>query len=191
MNILLDLDGVMTDLIGTIAEVLNLDITDPDVRCRIKNGEKMDKMPDVFDSEEIRNLLDTTGAEFWASLPLLPHASDLYSALSQEGEVIFLSAPSNDPYSLAGKAMWIRKHFGRSSQFLLGWPKYLCASQDAILIDDTQSHIDTFSEKGGNHYWWPCSFCFEDGDLKAEKEIQHAVEIIRRVKEKTLVRFCQ
>lgn len=100
--------------------------------------------------EEFWSPIDAAGEDFWAELPLLPHAHDLVDGLSRLGRVVLLTSPSKHPGSHSGKCMWIQKHFGREHrEYLIGPAKSSCAHRDAVLVDDYDRNVDDFVKHGG------------------------------------------
>jgi hypothetical protein len=93
--------------------------------------------------------------EMWASFPpsqefgwLLGHAE----ALVGQENVFFLTSPTRDPDSLAGKLEWIHKHCPKwmHRQFLMGPAKHLCARPDTLLVDDADKNVEAFRAAGGH-----------------------------------------
>jgi hypothetical protein len=91
----------------------------------------------------------------WATLPKLEECDyliQLASEIAGEENVILLTSPINDPECAAGKMELIRDHFGffwENRQYMIGPPKWSCASENALLIDDSDKNIDAFRAAGG------------------------------------------
>lgn len=152
LTIFLDYDDVIVDWCTPACNTFDLDLTDPDVRHQIENNwGGIDKwVPD----DKLWGEIHRVGAGWWEALPLLPWANRLYSEMSRLGEVCFLTAPSDDPSCAAGKVASIKKHFD-TRNYLIGKPKYLCASKRSILVDDRPSNCEKFVEYGGQAFQWP------------------------------------
>ena len=102
--IYLDLDGVCSNFIKSCinANGLNYEQT-------ISRWKK--DFRGVFSAFEVFGIKNSTfwknieknGEKFWAEMEVYPWFFDLYSALSKEGKVIFLTKPSHSPLSHSGK----------------------------------------------------------------------------------------
>jgi hypothetical protein len=92
--------------------------------------------------------------EMWASVPRSPDFSQILTWASDgvgKEHVHFLSSPTLNPDSLAGKLEWIQR-FAPSwmqRQFLIGPSKHLCANPETLLIDDSDKNVDLFRMCGG------------------------------------------
>lgn len=94
----------------------------------------------------------------WRHLNPLPWAKQLYEELYDCAfveEVAFLTSPGKD-YTLCWeqKRQWLKEHIGTDNVVITPY-KYHCAKKSAILIDDTQKHIDQFHAHGGQAFRWP------------------------------------
>jgi 5'(3')-deoxyribonucleotidase len=91
--------------------------------------------------------------DFWRILPV----SDLCYPLLQrcdklvgEKNVCILTRPTNHGSCLSGKLKWINDHVPTMiHNYLIGCPKHLCASPDALLIDDSEENVRRFRHYGG------------------------------------------
>jgi hypothetical protein len=56
-----------------------------------------------------------------------------------------------------GKKQWIRRYLPEEmwNNYLIGPPKHLCASPDALLIDDVEENVDKFRAYGGRAVLFP------------------------------------
>jgi 5'(3')-deoxyribonucleotidase len=65
--------------------------------------------------------------------------------------VFILTAPIRVPDCSAGKVEWIQRFLPMflHDQFMIGRPKYLCANQESLLIDDSDSNVNDFRRAGG------------------------------------------
>lgn len=100
---------------------------------------------------------------FWTNLPLLPHAHDLISYLSNllpkpNNQLFILSSPSPSQASFSGKFQWINEHFPNLTRNLILSPrKYFLASPDSVLIDNYQPNIAKFIAHNGKAFLFPAS----------------------------------
>ena len=93
--------------------------------------------------------------QFWASAPISAEFHYLFARcedlVGREG-ICFLTGPTKDPDSLAGKLEWIQRVAPpwMHRQYLVGPPKQFCAHPEALLIDDSDANVDRFRDWGGN-----------------------------------------
>lgn len=109
MTLMLDLDGVMTDFVGSYLKGIgsNLkptDITDWDIPGLL--GITYDK----FWAD-----IESFGEKFWSDMPAYPWFEELYEAMKHDSEdnVIFLSSPGWSPNACSGKLKWLQRYFGK------------------------------------------------------------------------------
>ena len=155
MNILLDMDGVLSQFV--------------DASCRFfgTTEEELIKKwpPKEYNIETVLNVTETelwgkingAGQKFWSEMPEYTWAKSLYEECKKYGEVYFLTSPSSEPCSLAGKLEWIYRFTGdhKARNFLIGSPKFLCANIDHVLIDDSDKNCTAFAMNGGNIILFP------------------------------------
>lgn len=155
--IYLDMDGVLTDFAqaACAAHGVNLAHLYPAGQQRTY---KMNELLGITD-DEFWEPLNTLG--FWSGLELTEWAEDLFEVacdLVGRKNVYFLTSPSRSPHSIAGKHLWIKKHFSRvyhNRQIILTSKKYCCSAPDALLIDDLEKNAVRFIERGGKFMAWP------------------------------------
>lgn len=148
-NIFLDLDGVLTNWVSSCVALFGR--TEEEV---ISHWE-----PGVFDicsslgitEEEMWDKVNAAGVAYWANLPETPWARELYDGCIKIAPTYFLTKPSHDAQSLAGKLIWIHRFTGnpKFKNFLIGAPKFLCAKPGHVLIDDSDKNVDEFRDNGG------------------------------------------
>lgn len=174
---LLDLDGVIADLVKSISKAHNL-------KSPYEGGKNygeyfglgnMCKWWKIEDSK----LWSISTIDFWANIE--PH--DEYKEILNELESFFgkeniciLSNPTNRHGYIEGcadgKIKWIKKHIpDYERQFLLGPAKHFCANKNTFLIDDYDMNVDTFREHGGNAFLVPRPWnsAYKDKDRIIEK----------------------
>ncbi|MDA3855786.1 MAG: hypothetical protein PF569_05985 [Candidatus Woesearchaeota archaeon] len=160
-----DLDGVHVDWEGRAIEILGLDKSE--IMPQLKSGKKLEDIhSDIYDR------IENSGTDFWTGLELYPWAKELIELGKKYGEVAFLSSGGNIHKRTnavadanAGKTRYVAKNFP-GIPLVLTREKYLCASPNAILIDDTQEKIDKFREYGGIGFEFPHPYKIIEGDLK-------------------------
>lgn len=142
--IFLDIDGPLTDLVGTFARQLG---RDPSLSWWPTGEYELTK---AFECTE-EDLWGVTDHDWWASLPLTPYATELIDLCANwpGGFTLATSPLSHDPYSASGKLAWIQKTFGKNFRdYFIGPPKHLLAHvPEAVLIDDFHVNCDAFVAK--------------------------------------------
>jgi 5'(3')-deoxyribonucleotidase len=106
--------------------------------------------------EKLWRKLDDAGADFWANLEPYPWANELWELCQSIAPSIILTSPSQDPFSLAGKLIWLNNQFGAPFRdYQMGPNKEFCARPGAVLIDDNQDNCDKFNANGGTAIVFP------------------------------------
>lgn len=149
-NILLDMDGVLSNFLLGALNVLNkrLDKNFTEEEYVSDNGGW-----DIYDFYGVSRAYfwDAIESEpdFWLNLEPLPWAKELYEWLCELGDVTIVTSPSLDPDCARQKLEWLNKYLGiTSGQVFIGGRKYLMAGQ-GFLIDDSVDQIRKFEESGG------------------------------------------
>lgn len=155
MNILLDMDGVMCNFIGGCCKLFNVD-EEKALKEWPRNQYDVEPILKTT-TKELWKKVDREGKDFWARLNEYSWSKTLYSECLTRGDVYFITAPSNDPQSLAGKLEWMKKFTHNSSfrNYLVGSPKFLCANAKNILIDDNCRNCNSFSKASGYSILFP------------------------------------
>jgi hypothetical protein len=111
-----------------------------------------------------QNFLPFTYKSFWNCFDEDAPASDEFSMLLDlsirfvgSHNVCVLTRPVPFPGCLEGKRQWIRRHLPKTMEhnYLMGEPKYHCASSGALLIDDVQENVNKFRALGGRAILFP------------------------------------
>jgi 5'(3')-deoxyribonucleotidase len=146
MRVLVDMDGVLVDLLTGWCEFKGLSIPDPYPLGTMR----FDKLFAI----EQKNVWKGCEARFWATLPKMPDASLLMSDL----EFLFgfkhvfpITSIIGPPIAAAGKIEWLLRNFPTfyGSYFITNQRNQL-ANQETILIDDDENHILEFKRAGGH-----------------------------------------
>lgn len=147
-----DMDGVVTDLMSSIiALIYDESAVKPLLRGWPKGTYDMSEALGKPE-ERIWSAIGREGVEFWRDLSKYPWSAQLINRLQELGDVVFLSSPSRDPKSAAGKLQWIETNFPNEARDYILAPsdhKWRAASPTGILIDDSQDNIDDWNEHGG------------------------------------------
>jgi len=152
-KIFLDLDDVLNEFTMTTLRRLGCDIEVYDPVWG------WDIVAAANSSHPLRNYTPMTfweslGREHWATLPksrmchsLIEECADFVGTRN----VHVLTSPTKDPDCLAGKLEWIHSNLPKwmHRQYLIGPDKSLCASPDALLIDDRDRNVRDFRRAGG------------------------------------------
>ena len=152
-TVLIDMDGVLADFARhAFAKFDRLDILDNWPAGKYDLEEILG-----IPQDEIWEVLDKEGPEFWANLPVLPWATDL-CALTRKmvGRFYIATSPSRAPASSMGKVYWMQRFFDpRFRRYMLGSHKYLMAKPGVVLIDDSDDKCAKFIEAGGSAILFP------------------------------------
>lgn len=151
VRIFCDLDGVLVDFDRGFMEL-------PENSDELSPGDYEEKNG----KNSIWPLIDKHGDEYWSELYWKGDGRELWDYL-EEYKPTILSSPSRNPASIRGKAKWVKLNlrinedpvtkladYDGSTRLILMQQKHLFAkSANDILIDDTQSKIDKWTEAGG------------------------------------------
>ena len=165
MNILLDMDGVLSDFLRGAVRVCN-DITGKNYTVREYATTFGRWGIDEFYGitvEEMWIAIEKT-PDFWLNLNKLPWADELYDWLSSIGDVTIVSTPSFDPDCARQKLEWLRWFGIKPNDVFLGSKKFLMAG-NGILIDDWSVNCEKFSEAGGRAIMLPSNWNTIDLDF--------------------------
>lgn len=183
-RIFLDLDGVIVNFEKQVTKLFNIDIENKQVRTFLKESDPSRGIADLVGGKsKFWSRVGREGEAFWSEMELLPWGMDLYNDMKKLcPNVFFLTSPSHEPSSLAGKAKFIRTHF-KTNNFLIGSPKFACGSKYSLLVDDTPKKINEFKEFGGNIYLFPNQYQITDGDISYETIINQITKIYKFMEE--------
>ena len=144
--IFLDMDGVVVDLARAFLRVFGkehlLDMPEYQTEMNEHMGEALGIPP-----HEFWTAINAGGADVYAEAPEYPWSLELYTAMQELSDrVVFLSSPSEDPPSLAGKVMWLEEFTGKKPfrDYVLTNQKGLLSAPGRVLIDDRPQNIAEF-----------------------------------------------
>lgn len=163
MNILLDMDGVLSDFLSLALEKLNEEYK---VRITVDtyaNYGKFD-MAHYYGCSEKRfwEILERND-DFWCNLKPFPWAKELYEWLCTKGDVTICTSPSHHLKCAGQKMEWIKQHIGvENSHMMVGSRKHLMARPTNVLIDDLASNTMKFREAGGQAILVPSNWNTHD-----------------------------
>ena len=181
-TIFCDLDGVLTKWLEAVCELCDIDIHDEDIRDELKDGTYIDEMG-VITEEDMWARIDSKGVEFWENLESTSWAKKLIEAMEKLGTVYILSSPGSCISAPSGKMSWIEKHFpDYITKLICVKDKWLCASKNRILIDDSYKKIEAFREHGGHAFLWPNDIALLDGDIDVDETIEKLKKEVKEYK---------
>lgn len=164
-NILLDLDGTLSDFFTDALYLLNKKYCkNTPITAEEYRKEPTFNMADKFyiSQEEFWQTIEAD-QYFWSNMSPFPWAKGLYNLLSEFAPVTISSSPSLNPRCIPDKLEWLNKHLGvKSDSCMFGGRKYLMAKPDTLLIDDYPKNVEKFIEAGGKAVLVPSSWNTED-----------------------------
>ena len=159
-KIFLDLDGVVRDWTRGIIKWYSLDCMAQDVQSW-----------DFFEGYVKRELKMTAKefwegqtATFWETLEFTKEAPmilDVMNHIQKNGKVSVFLLTSPTLTNAGATQSWIRKNMPKyfhDKRYIIGPPKYACANEDSILIDDAEKNTFSFAEWGGYAFLYPRSW---------------------------------
>ena len=174
-TIYLDLDGVCVDWMSAFLKVVN----DPNMLSTWPKGKKyydIKPMP----IEEYARIMKEQGSKFWANLKPYPWFKDMYDALSEIGDVCFLTSPGRESSAPTGKMEWFQETFGKEfDSFIITKQKHRLANLNSVLIDDTEAMINAFVRAGGKGILFPAPW----NNVIEPKPEEYPAYIVQRVLE--------
>lgn len=150
MNILLDMDGVLSDFLGGAIKVCN-DLTGKNYTteeyARTFGKWGINDFYGIPIDEMWRGIEETP--DYWYNLEVLPWAKELYEWLSEIGTVTIVTSPPLQTECATQKMNWLRYHLMvEPPEVFIGSRKYLMAG-NGVLIDDWDVNVNKFREAGG------------------------------------------
>ena len=145
MKVVLDLDGVLVNMISGMEDHFDIKIKEWPIE-----GTSLEKVFNITTKQLWSNL----GFDFWVNLKWHADGQRILTKLIVEfGEnnIVICTSPTWDPQAAAGKMTWIQNHlpdFNR--RFLIGPAKEFLAHEQSILIDDFDYNVDKFRKHGGH-----------------------------------------
>lgn len=148
MKILLDLDGVLADFVGGIAQAHGR--SNP--YWLSSNHGKYD-MDTLFGMKPEEFWRPTNRASFWADLQKMPDADEIMALCKTfvgEPRIAILTSPAAHVECPTGKTMWVQEHYWHFRRRLIITPaKHFLAHNEAVLIDDSDKNVIDFEKHGG------------------------------------------
>lgn len=143
-QVFLDLDAVIADFAQGCIDHFKLSITPAALQS-------WDSIYDYVDMP-IKDFWKSLDYDFWYNLKLTEEAQVILDILEEHQPTILTTAPYSSPGVFDAKAAWIKDHlpdYYYSGRFLIGGTKHQIAASDKLLIDDSQTNCEDWSEHGG------------------------------------------
>lgn len=139
MKYFIDMDEVLVDLNSSVFKFYNITPT-------------LGEWEQIPGKTEAEILSEIDNFEFWRDLPKLPWADQLIHLVHMNcDDWAFLSCPTINPVSWAGKAEWIKTHYPQHiNRLVLTREKFRLAAPKHCLIDDRKNHLEKFKAMGGH-----------------------------------------
>jgi len=149
-EILLDMDGVLTDFHGGAMELFNKYFNlHHTVEAYARDYHDWDIARYYKISDGTFWKIIELQPHFWFNLKPLPWFKELHMGLSQFGRVTILTSPSLDPICAMEKIQWLKYHMNiTADQVIMGSRKEIMAGK-GFLVDDSPANIERFTGNGG------------------------------------------
>lgn len=165
-TILLDMDGILSDYFRSSIKVnfrnkkydldLYIDNLYKEWNTIYKNQWDMAKALDIDDDEWWKK---TNFPSFWEHMPKTKECDEVINLVKKyvdKDNLFICSSHGNCPISAHGKCIWLKKYFPDFyKNQVLTQHKELLANPNHILIDDNESNIKKFKNKGGKTILFP------------------------------------
>lgn len=171
-TIYLDLDGVLVDWLRGILTLAGVPADEHAAwRQRCTDWDAVNRLfaeaigvPEKQGMDALWAAVDEKGADWWSDLPWTPRGRQLLVACLETGcDVVFVTSPSRDAQSAAGKIGWLAMHVKGQDRlnrphkrnFAICSAKHMLAGPGKLLIDDRAKNCERFEEHGGTAINWP------------------------------------
>jgi len=155
-KIFLDLDGVVRDWTRGVIKWYDLDCMAQDVQSWNFFEEYVERTLKMSPKEFWEGQTYT----FWETLPFTKEAPAILDIMDHVKATVFIM--TSPTLTNAGATQtWIRKNMPKyfaDKRYIIGPPKYACANEDSILIDDAEKNAFPFAEWGGYSFLYPRSW---------------------------------
>ena len=185
MTLFLDLDEVLADFVGGVADLYGLDRAELIQLWPIGEWDVTTPLLARFPNYQRDNLyrdINRIGESFWAGLNKLQWFNSMVRLANYytNSNWNLITSPFQHWTSYAGKARWVFDRFGTSfaRRLFITSQKHLFAKPGAILIDDCEANIQRWQRHGGEGILFPA----HHNSLHAEKDnpLYHVSESLSR-----------
>lgn len=149
-HILLDMDGVLSNFIGGVERLFDVDMSGL-TTWNIRKALNALPEREPITAEQFWETIQSN-PRFWADLEPYPWARDVVNwALEKtKGNMTIVTSPDMAVSTYSQKAYWVNRHFpSLMRKLFIGPEKHLMAKPKHILIDDSDSNVEKFIKHGG------------------------------------------
>ena len=153
-TILLDVDGVLADFVGSLLKECGTDL----LEANIDEWDMFSMMKSEHRAKAFKTMEDSS---FWRNLPLMPHAQHQVEDFRRnDNKVIFVTSPwgsDTKGWECHGwghaRAHWLREHFNASFRdvIIANQKQYV---QGDLLIDDRYKNIMDWADMNQDGQGW-------------------------------------
>lgn len=191
-HIFLDIDGVLANFYKGVAELFEIpeamllrvhpigDYNIEKALCKVTSLTMKEAKAEMW------RRITLAGPQFWVRLKTYSWGMRLYNLCGflVDTPVTLVTQPAICAESSYGKVQWIQEHFGLNFRDYLITPgnKYLLANEESVLIDDSDSNIDKFTNAGGFGILFPPPWNRQGVlqlDMNAESRIRFVDEALQ------------
>ena len=160
LKCLMDMDGVLTDLVSRMNEFHDLPNPYDNKDCqgifRLEHAHQRNL-------GRLVNIWDDLGISFWEGLEWMPDGQAILQLAEDyfgKRNVCILSSPmkasTGGADCIVGKLQWLTNNTpDYDRRYMLGSAKQFCANPEHVLIDDRDSNVNTFRKHGGQAFLVP------------------------------------
>lgn len=144
MRLLLDMDGVIADIVPAWLRHRGFAMPQP-----WPDGEY--NLAKIFNIDH-HTVWDGCDEDWWANLPKTKEADRIVAAVEQRfsPEEIFIVTKPVVTAGATGKLLWLNKHYHRFlNRYFITPCREELANDETILIDDQSDAVDLFNHRGG------------------------------------------
>lgn len=154
--IFLDLDGLVCDFVSGALAANKIEDSES-ILSKMKGSYNIHAILGLPANDFWRAI--TQVEDFWCNLVPTDDAHEIMNeveSVAPTQNIFFLSSPSLDPKCHSGKIMWVNRHFPKyTRQTILTSHKHLLAGNSRVLIDDSDSNVESFKKAGGRAILYP------------------------------------
>lgn len=154
-TIFLDLDEVLADFVAAAARQIGVPLAQLNANRAYGEWSIVPAIArtlhrDDYTEDQFWIDIEKGGADFWTSIPLLPHAREVIDVVQRyDPDFFIVTSPSRAIDCYVGKIRWIREHLGINRRFIFSNDKSMLARYGTILIDDREESCIKFRDAGG------------------------------------------
>lgn len=108
----------------------------------------LDDYKEKFSANKAWKQIHAAGVDFWANMEWMPDGKKLWNNVKKH-EPTILTSPSKKEVSKEGKTKWVERELGKDVPLIFSRDKFEHASENRILIDDSEKKINNWIEHNG------------------------------------------